>query len=366
MYEKGGYIKEAIETCGEHGLLDPINRICKELNRQNDEDLIRLCAKYFISKQNFGYAKEAYLRLGDMKGMIELSVAFKRWNEGLFLIKQNPNLNSVFYVPYAEYLISQGNYDQAQECYKRAARIDLTLKILGSLATNAIMEKRFKDGAYYHWKQALESLREIKNFSNPSSEEIELLRSYDKYRRLSHIYYAYDLINKYLEEPFQDVIGGISYSNCVFNAACYILNIIGHDNPPYISRIYLYYTVGKLGSQQEAYWTARNAFEILQTAKIPVEWQSVIDLEALKIKSKPFTDKEGISPICNRCMNSNHFVTGNNDCCTFCGHPFIRSFISFETIPLVEFQLNSNLTHGKAMTLIKSDHPSKKRKINSQ
>eukprot|EP00826_Nyctotherus_ovalis_P048259 TRINITY_DN5660_c0_g1_i7.p1 TRINITY_DN5660_c0_g1~~TRINITY_DN5660_c0_g1_i7.p1 ORF type:complete len:916 (+),score=268.90 TRINITY_DN5660_c0_g1_i7:716-3463(+) len=361
LYMQGGYMKEAIEVCGEHGMLDFINRICKELDKQRDEDLIRMCVKYFVTKGNYGYAKEGYLRLGDMKGLVELCVAFKRWNEGLYLVKQNPVLNNVFYVPYAEHLTSLGKYDQAQECYKRASRLDLTLKILGSLASNAIMEKRFKDGAYYHWKQALESLREVKTINNPSGEEIELLRSYGRFRKLAHIYYAYELVNKYLEEPFQDVIGGISFSSCVFNAACYILNIIGKETPPNISRIYLYYTVGKLGSQQEAYWTARNAFEVLKTAKIPTEWQSTIDLEALKIKAKPFTDKEGISPVCNRCMNSNHFVTGNEDCCTFCGHPFLRSFISFETIPLVEFQLHPNLTHAKAMDLIKADHPSKKR-----
>jgi len=363
LYVRGGYIKEAIDVCGDHGMLDFINKICKELDKRRDEELIRTCVKYFIAKGNYGYAKEGCLRLGDMKGLMELCVTFKRWNEGLYLAKQNPTLNSIFYVPYAEYLTSLGKYDHAQECYKRASRLDLTLKILGTLANNAIMEKRFKDGAYYHWKQALESLREVKSANNPSAEEVELLRSYAKFRKLAHIYYAYDLVNKYLEEPFQDVIGGIPFSSCAFNAACYILNIIGKETPVNISRIYLYYTVGKLGGQQEAYWTARNAFEVLKTSKIPTEWQSVIDLEALKIKAKPLTDKEGINPTCNRCMNGNHFVTGNDDACTFCGHPFLRSFISFETVPLVEFQLHPNLTHTKAMELIKADHPSKKRHI---
>jgi intraflagellar transport protein 122 len=366
LYVKGGYTKEAIDACGNHGMLDFLNKICKELDKQRDEELIRTCVKYFVAKGSYGYAKEGYLRLGDMKGLVELCVTFKRWNEGLYLVKQNPTLNSVFYVPYAGYLTTLEKYDQAQECYKRASRLDLTLKILGALANNAIMEKRFKDGAYYHWKQALESLREVKSINSPSAEEVELLRSYARFRKLAHIYYAYDLVIKYLEEPFQDVIGGITFSSCAFNAACYILNIIGKETPPNISRIYLYYTVGKLGGQQEAYWTARNAFEVLKTAKIPAEWQSVIDLEALKIKAKPLIDKEGISPICNRCMNSNHFVTGNDDACTFCGHPFLRSFISFETVPLVEFQLHPNLTHAKAMELIKADHPSKKRNVAPQ
>ena len=162
------------------------------------------------------------------------------------------------------------------------------------------------------------------------------------------------------------MIGGALYYNCVFNAACYLLNIMGKMNPLNISKVYLYYTVGKLGSQQEAYWTARNAFEKLQGMKIPVEWQTAIDLEALKIKAKPFTDKEGISPVCNRCMNANHLVTYNDDRCTFCGHPFIRSFISFDTMPLVEFMPNQTIAHGKAMTFIKTDHPSKRKAVPEQ
>lgn len=202
---------------------------------------------------------------------------------------------------------------------------------------------------------------QVKNFTNPTPSDMEFLNSFEHFKRLSHIYYAYDLVNKYLEEPFQDVIGGALFYNCVFNAACYLLNIMGKMSPLNVSKVYLYYTVGKLGSQQEAYWTARNAFEKLQTMKIPVEWQTAIDIEALKIKAKPFTDKEGISPVCNKCMSANHLVTYSDDRCTFCGHPFVRSFISFDTLPLVEFAPSHDIPHNKAMNLIKADHPSKRR-----
>jgi len=361
MYKAAGQIKEAIEMYGEQGLLEPINDMCKAMDKQNDEELIRLCGKIFKDKRNYGYAKEAYLRLGDLKGLIELNVAFEKWKEGLFLAKQNPSLSQFFYLPYAEHLVSQGKYEQAQESYKRAGRLDLALKILDSLAHNAVIEKRFKDAAYYYWMQAIETLRHVKNPTNASAQDFEAMKNYDNLKRLAHIYYAYDLVNKYLEEPFQDVIGGALYYNCVFNAACYLLNIMGKMNPLNVSKVYLYYTVGKLGAQQEAYWTARNAFEALETMKIPVDWQNTIDLESLKIKAKPFTDKEGISPVCNRCMNANHLVTLNDDKCTFCGHPFVRSFISFDTMPLVEFTPDDKITHTKAMTLIKTDHPTKRK-----
>lgn len=79
---------------------------------------------------------------------MELNVTFQKWNEGLFLAKQNPDIGHLLYLPYADYLVKQDKYDQAQEAYKRANRLDLALRILDSLAHNAIIEKRFKVTKY--------------------------------------------------------------------------------------------------------------------------------------------------------------------------------------------------------------------------
>ena len=81
-------MRKAIETYGEASLLEPLNEICKGLDKKTQEDLLLLCAKYFKEKKNYGFSKEAYLRLGDIKGLMELNVAFQKWNEGLFLAKQ--------------------------------------------------------------------------------------------------------------------------------------------------------------------------------------------------------------------------------------------------------------------------------------
>ena len=69
-------------------MLEPLNEICKGLDKKTHSDLILLCGKYFKEKGNYSYAKEAYLRLGDIKALMELNVSFQRWNDGLFLAKQ--------------------------------------------------------------------------------------------------------------------------------------------------------------------------------------------------------------------------------------------------------------------------------------
>ena len=75
-------------------------------------------------------------------------------------------------------------------------------------------------------------------------------------------------------------------------------------------------------------------------------------------------DKEELHPFCCRCgsyssqlqklQNSNSI-----DACDNCGHPFIRCSISFDILPLVEFQIDCNLSDDDALRLIRS--PAKKR-----
>ncbi len=83
-----GNLRKAIQICGEQSMLERLNEICKGLDKKDSEELIRMCGGYFKEKGNYNFAKEAYLRLGDIKGLIELNVAFQKWNEGLFMAKQ--------------------------------------------------------------------------------------------------------------------------------------------------------------------------------------------------------------------------------------------------------------------------------------
>ena len=116
--------------------------------------------------------------------------------------------------------------------------------------------------------------------------------------------------------------------------------------PAGISKVYIYYALSYLGYKFEAFKTARHGYERLQQLKIPIAWQDDIDMSNLKIRAKPFSDKEGFQVICNRCMNTNSLINVANpsnpnaiggDVCSSCGHPFVRNFIGFDTLPLVEF-----------------------------
>ena len=112
-----------------------------------------------------------------------------------------------------------------------------------------------------------------------------------------------------------------------------------------------------MASKFEAFKTARFGYDQLQSLKIPVEWQEEIDIAALKIRSKPFSDKEGFQPVCNRCMNQNALINQIGDFCSVCGHPFMWNCIGFDTLPLVEFMPEANIPLNEVMALIKEEPP---------
>ncbi len=73
----------------------------------------------------------------------------------------------------------------------------------------------------------------------------------------------------------------------------------------------------------------------------------------MNIKSKPYTDKDMNLPLCFRCLNTNPLTNVKGDKCSACSHPFIRSPISFEILPLVEFKPEESINNERAFELIK-------------
>lgn len=74
--------------------------------------------------------------------------------------------------------------------------------VLNQLTANAINEARYQDASWYFWilaKQCLDIVTEKNDI------ESELLKKYHEYERKACIYYAYDVIHKYLVTIFSDL-----------------------------------------------------------------------------------------------------------------------------------------------------------------
>jgi intraflagellar transport protein 122 len=212
---------------------------------------------------------------------------------------------------------------------------------------------------------AAESLQLIKELggkntaSTVSKQDKKYLQNFEEYMRLAEIYQAYQLIHKFIEESYQAVIQGPVFNEAIFNAARFLVNNLGKRQPLGIQIVYIYYALSYLGFKFEAFKTARFGYEKLQNLKIPNAWQDDIDLATLKVRAKPFSDKEVFAQICNRCMNTNALISQGNggDACTTCGHPFIRNFIGFDTLPLVEFTPKADIPAKKVLEFLKMDPP---------
>ena len=56
-------------------------------------------------------------------------------------------------------------------------------------------------------------------------------------------------------------------------------------------------------------------------------------------------------------MNTNTLINQGGDLCTSCGHPFVRNYIGFDTLPLVEFVPRQEIPAKKVIEFLKMDPP---------
>ena len=61
--------------------------LCRGLDKKTNTPEIELCAKYFRRAGHHTFAKQAYLRLGDLKALMNLHVECQKWDEAFMLSK---------------------------------------------------------------------------------------------------------------------------------------------------------------------------------------------------------------------------------------------------------------------------------------
>lgn len=270
LYQQAGKNKEAIDIYGKQENLDQIMEICKNLEKTKNTPEIELCASYFKKAGHHTYAKQAYLRLGDLKALMRLHIECQKWEEAQMLGKQNPEMSAMINLPYADYLSANDRFDEAQEAYKKAGRPDLSLRIIEFLSGNAISEKRFQDAAQYYWLLATESLKLVQSTNaNASKNDKKYQKNYEEYLKLAEIYQAYNLVSKFVEDTYRSMIQIPLFQESIFNASRFLVNNLGKRQPNGINMVFVFYTMSTLGYKFGAYKTAREGYEKLLTLKIP-------------------------------------------------------------------------------------------------
>merc|ERR1719271_2173272 len=224
----------------------------------------------------------------------------------------------------------------------KAGRRDLALTMLRTLIANSVKQKRFKESAQGTFQLAVETVRSVPEDAPPEAVA-EAVAEYEDLQRTANLYYAYSFIRDYIEEPFTTMM-----PEHVFHIALYIWNVLSSPKPSEAAR-------GKQGQALGAYKLARTAFHRTEQLVVPAMWQPQIDLACLALRSRPFSDSEELMSVCNRCMTTNPLLRPNNDACVTCSHPFVRSFLGFEVLPLVEFAPEPDILLNEVLELIKKE-----------
>jgi intraflagellar transport protein 122 len=298
-------------------------------------------------------------------------------------------------LPWAEWLAFNDRFDDALDAYKKAGRPDLSLHMIEKLTHNAVVERRYKDAATYSWRLAVEMIGAAKGNSQKAVDNFWELR------RRADVYYAYSYIHAYIQEPFTTLL-----PENVFCCALYLWNVLassafsantssmlfnaegeedddvptgpkgggaapaqarGHllrEVPLGLSRVYILYALAKQAQSLGAFKLARMAYDKLQVLRVPPTWQHQIDISCLSIRSKAYSDQDDLQPVCHFCMTTNPLLRSNLDSCVNCGHPFMRTFLGFDNLPLVEFQPEANIPIEEALKLIARE-PSTKAQTNN-
>uniref|UniRef100_A0A8I5KQF6 Intraflagellar transport protein 122 homolog n=1 Tax=Homo sapiens TaxID=9606 RepID=A0A8I5KQF6_HUMAN len=114
MYISAGEHVKAIEICGDHGWVDMLIDIARKLDKAEREPLL-LCATYLKKLDSPGYAAETYLKMGDLKSLVQLHVETQRWDEAFALGEKHPEFKDDIYMPYAQWLAENDRFEEAQK-----------------------------------------------------------------------------------------------------------------------------------------------------------------------------------------------------------------------------------------------------------
>ncbi len=344
MYWAAGDYVKAIAILQELGELDLLMDKTRSLDEDSMREEILMCGAVFSQASHYDYTKETFGRIGATKQFLKTLVQMRRWEEAFSLANKHTELMEDAYYPYAEYLVAQDKFEDAQRAYFKANRPDKALQMVKKLMSNSIAEHNFTDAGYYYFLVFQESLK--KNSAAGALNDMAFGKVSQMLRR-AELYFAYNNIYRFITEPCTDM-----QPSLLFNSAIFLLNATQGGVPYGLSNIYLQFAVATLASRFNCHKLAFSALQFLLKQKIPATWRDEIELGYLMLKSKAATaeDAKEHFPLCYRCGTKNPLVPGPKAVslrdqyqpCTACGAPLIRSFTSFLVLPLVEFEVSGS------------------------
>ena len=88
MYSAAGQYDKAIQIIGERGWLDELIEVARTVDK-SDTATLKQCAQYFRRHGNHQFAKEVFLKMGDVQSLMKLHVELHKWEDAFILAQQH-------------------------------------------------------------------------------------------------------------------------------------------------------------------------------------------------------------------------------------------------------------------------------------
>jgi intraflagellar transport protein 122 len=350
QYLAAGDIAKAIALMGAESMIMELVDVMRTLPK-SDVANITECGNTFRKLGSLQYAAEAFERIADSKQLLQIHVEMQMWDAAFALLTRYPQYAGDVYVPYAAWLATNDRYEEAQEAFKKAKRPQEALRMMEQLAGNNVLTRRFSDAGFYFFKLTQECGAKAEGQVRLEGEELlNRQMKYHTYMRKAELYYVYSMIYKYVNQPFTSL-----QPITLFNAGKYLFGVLSENAevPFNISKLDVLLALARLAEALSMFKTSRLVHDKLQQYVLPnAQLMDQLDLAILVMRGRPFQDREDLQQMCFRCGQTNTALPGPGDRCNHCLHPFIRSFHSFEVLPLVEFVLADGLSDSEALHVI--------------
>lgn len=103
--------RKAIDIYGKENYMEGLIEVCRMIDKADNEQSLIQCANVFRKNKNHGFAKQAYLKLGDVKSLMSLHIEMERWEDAFLLGRQNKDLLEMAKLPYANFLMKNDRYE---------------------------------------------------------------------------------------------------------------------------------------------------------------------------------------------------------------------------------------------------------------
>ncbi|KAJ4458012.1 putative Intraflagellar transport protein [Paratrimastix pyriformis] len=369
IYLQAGMPMKAVTMQGDRGWVDELAQVMRSLPK-SERQALALCGEYFLKHKANQYARETFLKIGDTEShdtfnsvdcwvcvpldtesLVALHVRLGEWEQAIQAAEGSPALAATVYLPYASWLAEHGRFEEAHEAFQKANRPDQSLSMLEELGNNAVGMSQFAQAARYIWLLALQTLE---------SSKPDAVKRFEALCRKAELYYAYRFIYQVtcnvaqssacihlphaLTSPRLPVFFFLLHqldpftsheADTIFNIARFVYANAQQQCPERLSLAYTLYALSKHARTLGAFKFARQVCASLQTMRLPAHWGEQVDLAALTVRAKPFTDREDLQTMCWRCGSNNPLSLAPEDQCQHCQAPFVRSFYSFDSLPLL-------------------------------